>query len=366
MYKYVYIYIYIYIYICVCVYIHIYIYIYMYIYIYIYVHIYIYMYIYIYILYTCYTYIYLYIYIYIYIYIYVWFIYVCIYIHIKRANLPTYIDVSRTYFINDTIREVYACIYIHMYLHVFIHRYIYACIYICIHPHIDIYIYVSICIYIHIKKIYICTYTYISRTCNMDDTSCVTFGPPLPILKRMRVQSSAMQTCRDLLHMNESGYIYMSHVMCEWVISHAASSKFIFVQLSAMQIRCVVISCTCMGHVTSRWVMSRWNESYFVTCSYTHARIVERHAGALWRMYMNESGYMHMSHVKWEWVISRLCVAYGWVTWHVHESCHMTMSHITWVRCLNVCAYSQAQCKCVVTSCIWMSHVTYTWVMSCV
>jgi len=52
--------------------------------------------------------------------------------------------------------------------------------------------------------------------------------------------------------------------------------------------------------------------------------------------HMNESCHIWMSHVTYEWVMS-----------HMNESCHIWMSH-----------HMKESCH------IWMSHVTYEWVMS--
>jgi len=59
---------------------------------------------------------------------------------------------------------------------------------------------------------------------------------------------------------------------------------------------------------------------------------------------VNESWHIWMSHVTYEWVMSRM-----------NEPCHVWMSHATskWVM-----SRMNESCH------IWMSHVTYEWVMS--
>jgi len=59
---------------------------------------------------------------------------------------------------------------------------------------------------------------------------------------------------------------------------------------------------------------------------------------------MNESCHIWMSHVTYEWIMS-----------HMNESCHTWMSHVTyeWVM-----PHINEPCH------AWMSHVTYEWVMS--
>jgi len=66
---------------------------------------------------------------------------------------------------------------------------------------------------------------------------------------------------------------------------------------------------------------------------------------------------MWMSHVTWEWVMS-----------HENESCHIWMSHVTCegvmlmgmghVTCERMMSHMNESCH------VWMSHVTYEWVMS--
>jgi len=74
---------------------------------------------------------------------------------------------------------------------------------------------------------------------------------------------------------NESCHMWMSHVTCEWVMSHVNESCHMW-----------------MSHVTCEWVMS----------------------------YMNESRHIWMSHVT-----------YGWVMSHMYESCHVCISHVTYL-----------------------------------
>jgi len=59
---------------------------------------------------------------------------------------------------------------------------------------------------------------------------------------------------------------------------------------------------------------------------------------------MNESCHIWMSHVTYEWVVP-----------HMNESCHIWMSHVTYEWVMSHMNKSHH---------IWMSHVTYEWVVS--
>jgi len=138
---------------------------------------------------------------------------------------------------------------------------------------------------------------------------------------------------------------------------------------------------------TYMWVMSR-------TCKSCHVYVSH--------VTYSESCHVCMSLVSYEWVISRICesrhvymshVTYTWVMSRTYKPCHIYMRHVTniWVICpiwlshvrywdRNSCietAYPLLKLMLCVTSriqwvmshmnasCqIWMSHVTYEWVMS--
>ena len=123
--------------------------------------------------------------------------------------------------------------------------------------------------------------------------------------------------------MNGSCHIWMSHVTYEWVMSYMNESCHI-----------------CMSHTTYEWVMS----------------------------IMNESCHIWMSHTTYEWVMS-----------HMNESCHISTENTSGVAlrrptaCQNrarqlpgrVASSLVCAAACMDESChIWMSHVTYEWVMS--
>jgi len=165
-------------------------------------------------------------------------------------------------------------------------------------------------------------------------------------------------------HMTESCHIWLSHVTYEWVMSHMNESWHI-----------------CMGHVACEWVMSHLkgplmsvsssvvalpkvkNESRERVMAHMHNHVTCERVMS----HMNGSWHICMSHVTYEWVMSRLkgplmCVAVSVVALpkmrndscervmaHVHESCHIWMSHVT---------HMNESCH------ICMRHVAYDWVMS--
>ena len=114
------------------------------------------------------------------------------------------------------------------------------------------------------------------------------------------------------LFAKELYHIWMSHVACEWVMSHTNESCHIR-----------------MRHVTYAWVVSYMNESWHIYLYKKMSRRGTRHMERrlLWVItyewvmsHMNGSCHIWMGHVTYEWVMS-----------HMNESCHIWMSHVTYI-----------------------------------
>ena len=110
-----------------------------------------------------------------------------------------------------------------------------------------------------------------------------------------------------------------------------------------------------MSHVIIEWVMSHKNEWFCIRMSNVKYEWVMlstdcKFEAPFYITYqwvtsrMNESCHMSMSHVTYQWAMS-----------HINESCHIWRSHVIyeWVM-----SHMNESCH------IWMSHVTYEWVMS--
>jgi len=91
----------------------------------------------------------------------------------------------------------------------------------------------------------------------------------------------------------------------------------------------------CMSHVTYDWVMSRMDESCHVRLSDSAYRRVISNINESWYQQTSSLKPLFMLHINESWLIWMGHVTYQWVMSHINESCH-----------------------------IWMSHVTYKWVMS--
>jgi len=115
--------------------------------------------------------------------------------------------------------------------------------------------------------------------------------------------------------MYESCTKCMSHVTCEWVISHTNESLWGFRPTESTQ---MYESCHVgMRHITYEWVMWRVNGSYNIwmrhdTCKSSHIT----NEWVVWRV--NESYHIWMSHATCKWVTS-----------HMNESCNMWISQFT-------------------------------------
>jgi len=152
----------------------------------------------------------------------------------------------------------------------------------------------------------------------------------------------------DVPYTNESCSTHMDE-SCQWMVKSTHMNESTV--LSCMKESCHIW----MSHVTYEWVMSHINESCHVTYEWFNSQVMyERVMSHLkqschtWALVQPksfiESCHIWMSRVTYEWVMS-----------HINESCHMWMSHFTyeWVM-----SHMNESCH------IWMSHVTYEWVMS--
>jgi len=103
--------------------------------------------------------------------------------------------------------------------------------------------------------------------------------------------------------MDVSCHMRMSHVTCEWVVSHVEMLR-----------RDITLHRVCLRHFSPEWVLS----------------------------HLNESCHIWMSHVTYEWVMP-----------HLHESCHKWMSHVAceWVM-------SHMQLVCIYIALQWV----YLWI----
>ena len=128
------------------------------------------------------------------------------------------------------------------------------------------------------------------------------------------------------------------------------------------------------------WVMSHMRESY--------QHVIERLNQPWWRLWIRLFTVAAMTHSR------HLTLAYEWVTvvWHINNACHVWMSHVIyawvmsnvndsyrawrlWTSHVTVAAMTHSSSKLKAShqprmlrlnaSChVWMSHATYTWVMS--
>jgi len=131
--------------------------------------------------------------------------------------------------------------------------------------------------------------------------------------------------------MNESCYIWMSHVSYEWVMSHMSHVT----HAEGLQ-WCGTPSCT-MSHVTYEWVMSHMNESCHIWMSHVPYEGVMSHT---------QRACNGMGHLPAQWVVCRMnesCliwmiyVSYEWVMSRMNESCPLSMSHVTHAEGLQWC-----------------------------
>jgi len=136
-------------------------------------------------------------------------------------------------------------------------------------------------------------------------------------------------TCEWVMsHMNELCHTWMSHVTHEWVMNHVPyeyASRVTYKWVMSHMNKSYYIQ---MRHVTYEWVVSLMNESWII--SHMNTRVVSRKE---WVMsHMNTSCHIWMRHVTYEWVIShmneswimslmnkRLCFTYEWVMLHIHR-----------------------------------------------
>ena len=174
-------------------------------------------------------------------------------------------------------------------------------------------------------------------------------------IKTWRISKTEMMSVKKhqygvMSHMNESCRIWMSHVTyythkrvtshdesChtyEWVLPCSMS-------LSTHQGSEYKRMHVWMSHVTYEWVMSRMNESCHVCMSHVTYEWVVYEACHIWWIHvtcMNKSCHIGMSHVPYEWVMSHIWmshVPYKWVVnepCHVYTSRHLWISHVTYVN----------------------------------
>ena len=122
--------------------------------------------------------------------------------------------------------------------------------------------------------------------------------------------------------------------------------------------------------VTRTWFVM----SHVTHMSERHRVICHTHDQSQWLTshIWNESRPTWISHVTYEWIMSRMNewrhvwmshVTYEWVTSHMNESCHTWMSQVThtWI-CQITCEWVTSHMN--ESRHVWMSHVTYEWVMS--
>ena len=89
-----------------------------------------------------------------------------------------------------------------------------------------------------------------------------------------------------------------------------------------------------MSHVTYEWVMSRMNESCHVCMSHVTYEWVVYEACHIWWIHvtcMNKSCHIGMSHVPYEWVMSHIWMSHVPYKWVVNEPCHVYTSRHLWI-----------------------------------
>jgi len=159
-------------------------------------------------------------------------------------------------------------------------------------------------------------------------------------------------------HMNESCHIWMSHVTYECVTSQMSDHIWMsHVTYEWVMSHMNVWHHKCKSHVTHEWVSSQMNESHHIRmCHITH-RIVPRHKWMSRFAYsrMKDSGLekkikhskwntanmisLHksrgkwMSHVTYEWLMSRMNVSS-----HTYEWVHVTYHNRIWIFPVFPCA----------------------------
>jgi len=159
-----------------------------------------------------------------------------------------------------------------------------------------------------------------------DSLGNVTYACHTWVSESCHVWMSHVTNCRGQLR-----YL-LWHVTYKWVMSRTADdSCWIVVNMLLYE---WVVSHTWVSHVTYEWVMSRTAD---------------------------DSCWIVVNMLLYEWVISHIR---EWVIAQMNESCHTWVSescHI-WIHHVTNCRRQLLDCG--GYAIIWVSHVTYEWIMS--
>ena len=310
------------------------------------------------------------------------FMYLCVYVFWCVCVCMKYVRVCTYTCICVCMYELCVCVYVYVYMcmmehHVCMYSGIWVCMYevcacVCVYVYVCVCVYVCICVWwntsswssSYIGDVFMCVCVYVLRyaleaapICVMYSYVCVcmywgmcvcvcihvcvyeatpvcvwTCGIPERGMSHQWVwyESFMSVTLRILLsqllyarsHTNGSCHIWMSHVTCEWGMSHMNAAfhgwvrQLLYVR-SHMNESCHVW----MGYVTYKWVMSHMNE----VCCIWMRQVTRATPVCSWRPW-------HAALISVTWSIHQCdmsLVTYEWGMSHMNAAGHIWMRRVT-------------------------------------